>query len=132
MYRSTIMAVVVLTALPGLSSAASWEYAREAQSGVPKVVWRYVGFNPKDCSERGGVARVVAKPQYGKLSKVRVVAPHLSDRLNPNSPCLGKNVAGLQVTYTSAPGYRGADRFVIERTLWDGRVDVDTFVMTVR
>lgn len=132
MLRTGTAVLLTLGTLSSPAVAATWQYAREAQSGKPKVVWRYVGFNPKNCSERGGVARVVTKPQYGKLSKMRVLAPHLSDRLNPNSPCLGKMVAGLQVTYTSAPGYRGTDRFVIERTLWNGRVDTDTFIMTVR
>lgn len=132
MYRSALLAVVISLAASSPSIARTWEYARDAQSGVPKVVWRYVGYNPKDCSERGGVVRIVTKPQYGKLAKMRVVAPHLSDRLNPNSRCIGKMVAGLQVTYTSAPGYRGTDRFVIERVLWDGQVDTDTFVITVR
>jgi hypothetical protein len=126
-----VLAVAISMALSGPSVAATWEYTREAESGKAKVVWRYQNWNSK-CEERGGVVRVVTRPQHGTLLRKRVVTPVLSNRLNPSDHCIGKVVPGLEVSYKSASGFHGTDRFVIERTLASGRVDIDTFIVTVR
>ena len=46
--------------------------------------------------------------------------------------CNGVTILGLRVVYTSFPGYRGLDQFVVERTLPNGRVDVDTYTINVQ
>jgi hypothetical protein len=131
MFRSAVYCLAIWLAASGAGLAAGMTFERDAASGQPKAVWIYRSWTPT-CQETGGVTKVVTRPQHGKLSNRRVIEPVRSNRYNPRDPCIGKIIPGLQVIYTSAPGYRGTDKFVIERSLANGLVDVDTFIMTVR
>ena len=102
----------------------------QAASGEPKTVYVYRNWD-KDCRERGGVVRVVTKPEYGRLSRERVVATMKTQGRSLDTHCNGVTIPGLQIQYTSARGFRGIDRFTLERTLPNGRVDVDSFTMEV-
>jgi hypothetical protein len=106
-------------------------FTRQAVSGQPKTVYVYRNWD-KDCRERGGVVRVVTKPQHGRLSRERVVATMKSQGRTLDTHCNGVVIPGLQIQYTSSRGFRGTDQFTLERTLPGGRVDVDTFTMEVQ
>jgi hypothetical protein len=82
--------------------------------------------------ERGGVVRVVTKPKQGKLSRERVIAPMQHQGRSSDTHCNGVTIPGFRIQYTSDPGFRGIDQFILERTLPNGRVDVDTFTIVVR
>ena len=124
-------AAAILATLIAPSFAANWQYTREAESGKPKMVWNYGNWNAK-CEERGGVVTVLSKPQHGTLSRQRAVQHIRSNRINPTDHCIGRDLPGLAVTYTSARGFHGTDSFVIQRTFPTGRIDVDTFTMQVK
>jgi hypothetical protein len=130
MYRTGVLAAAISMALASPSVAANWEFEREVESGKTTKMYNYKNYD-KDCRERGGVVKVVVHPEHGRLSQRRVANPVLTNRLNPNDRCIGKVLPGLHVEYTSARGFHGVDRFVIERTLSNGRLDVDTFVVRV-
>jgi hypothetical protein len=106
-------------------------FTQQAVSGQPKTVYVYRNWD-KDCRERGGVVRVVTKPQHGRLSRERVVATMKSQGRTLDTHCNGVVIPGLQIQYTSSRGFRGTDQFTLERTLPGGRVDVDTFTMEVQ
>ena len=131
MRRVVIWIAIVSATLQNPAIAANMQFSPEALSGQPKAVWVYRSWN-SECKETAGVTKVLVKPKHGKLSNKRVVQPVRFNRYDLNDRCIGKVIPGLQVIYTSAPGYRGPDNFVIERTLADGRVDTDTFTMMVR
>jgi hypothetical protein len=90
--------------------------ARRAKSGQPTKMVVYHSWKPRDCSEKFGVVKVVTKPQHGKLTPSQVVDTVTISRLNPSSPCIGTRQRGFRVDYTSDPGYRGVDSFVLEVT----------------
>jgi len=60
------------------------------------------------------------------------VAPMVHQGRSSDTHCNGVTIPGLRVAYTSFPGYRGLDQFVVERTLPNGRVDVDTYTINVQ
>lgn len=111
-------------------TAEARSFLRVTKSGVPLRVWTYHSWT-KECDDNSGVVRVVTKPQHGKLKPVRDVSPVQAAR-NPADPCRGTVLKGFQVVYTSAPGYRGMDSFVVEFTSPRVRTPiVDEFTMHV-
>ena len=106
-------------------------FTRQAASGKPTTAYVYRNWD-KDCRERGGVVKVVTKPQHGRLTKERIVAPMVHQGRSSDTHCNGVTIPGPRVVYTSFPGYRGLDQFVVERTLPNGRVDVDTYTINVQ
>lgn len=131
MFRSTMLAMAIALAASSPSIAAGITFTREVASGYSKGVFTYRNWD-RQCQEIGGVTRVVTRPRHGMLTNLRVVSAVRSNRLNPRDPCIGRSIGGLQVIYRSNPGYRGTDRFVIERTRPNGTSDTDTFIMMVR
>jgi hypothetical protein len=130
MYLSRLLAIAILVAASSQSMAEGMVFERVALSGQPKAVWTYRNWNHL-CQETGGVTKVVSRPQHGRLSNKRISSP-IFNRNNPSDRCAGKSTGGLQVIYTSNPGYRGTDKFMIEKTWKGGGVLVYTFIMTVR
>jgi hypothetical protein len=128
--RGAVLITAISMALASPSHAANWQFEREADTGKTTKMYNYKNWD-KDCRELGGVVKVLVHPEHGRLSQRRVANPVLSNRLNPGDHCIGKVLPGVHVEYTSARGFRGTDRFVIERTLSTGRVDVDTFTVHV-
>lgn len=131
MYWSRLLALPILVAASSQGNSAGMVFTREVASGYSKGVLTYRNWD-RQCQEIAGVARPVTRPQHGKLSITRVISPIRMNRFRPNDPCIGRTTGGLLVVYTSDPGYRGTDRFVIERTRPTGPTDLDTFIMTVR
>jgi hypothetical protein len=129
--RAAVLVTAISMALASPCDAANWQFEREADSGKTTKMYNYKNWN-KDCRELGGVVKVLVHPEHGRLSQRRVANPVLSNRLNPSDHCIGKVLPGVQVEYTSTRGFHGTDRFVVERTLSTGRVDIDTFTVQVR
>src|SRR4051794_9915802 len=123
--------VGLITLMFLVSPCAASSFTLQAASGQPKTVYVYRNWD-KDCREKGGVVRVHFKPRYGRLSRERVVTAMVSQGRTTDTHCNGVVIPGLKVQYTSSRGFRGIDQFTLERTLPNGRVDVDTFTMEVR
>jgi hypothetical protein len=104
---------------------------REAISGKKTVMWRYSLYRA-GCLPEGGVVKVLAKPQHGKLSSSREIITLRRDRFTSRTDCIGKQLPGFVVHYTSVPGFRGTDTFQIELTHPRSGSDVDTFTVNVR
>lgn len=122
------LAVLALTSLLSANEAMSESFVRSAKSGVSTKVYTYHAHN-EDCSEAGGVIKVLTKPQHGKLRPSRDVSPMKRQRFGPDA-CAGKAMSGFRVDYTSTPGYRGVDSFVIEYTR-HGKTMLDSFSVNV-
>jgi hypothetical protein len=113
------------------SSCNASSFTRQAASGQPKTVYVHRNWG-KNCEEQGGVVIVVGKPIHGRLSRRRVVQTMENQgSRTSDTHCNGQVIPGLQVQYTSAPGFRGTDSFTLQRTLPNGRVDVDTYTIEV-
>ena len=112
-------------------SAYADALVRTAQPGKTTRMFVYTSWN-KDCSSKTGVVRVVAKPRHGTLIPHRDVDTTIGrNRVKPNDSCYGMPTKGFQVDYTSKPGYRGTDSFVIEATFGTQATIVDTFTVIV-
>jgi hypothetical protein len=128
---TVVLSVAVVLALSSRVVKEGLDVMRTAVSGKTTVMWRYASWGA-NCEAMDGVVKVLVKPQHGKLSHQDVEAIAESNRYNPKDPCIGKLVQMFEVEYTSDPNFRGRDTFKIERTLWDGRRDIDTFTVYVR
>jgi hypothetical protein len=106
---------------------AAESFVRSARSGVPVRVFTY----HSDCSEKFGVIHLVTKPRHGKAVPSRDVSIMQSNRYNPRDRCVGSALKGFRVDYTSAPGFRGVDSFVIEYTPAGRATVTDSFTVNV-
>jgi hypothetical protein len=105
-------------------------FLRNVKSGPTARMYTYHSWN-QDCSPESGVVKVVTKPQHGKLTPIKDYSPPYRNRFQTSDPCLGKIMQGFRVEYTSAPGYRGTDSFVIEVTFAKRPAVIDTFTISV-
>jgi hypothetical protein len=130
LFRKLALTIVV-AALPTAVVAKGLEFKRTAIAGKTTVMWRYASWRGAKCEATSGVVKVLVKPQHGTLSHKDVEAIAEFNRYDPKDPCIGKKVRMFEIDYTSDQDFRGTDTFRIERTLWDGRRDVDTFTVDV-
>jgi hypothetical protein len=129
MCRLWILTILVVFSVPDI--AVGLEFKREAVSGKTTKMWNYGSWDRK-CETKGGVVKLLTKPSHGTATPRRTVAVAKFNRFDPSDHCLGKSVSMFQVLYTSARGFHGTDTFQIERTLWYGQRDIDTFTVEVR
>jgi len=118
----------LIAVLPDAAGADT--FFRKARSGVETKVFSYHSHR-RDCSEKAGVIKVLTKPQHGRLTPGRETSVLRRNRFNPDDPCVGAQLTGFRVSYTSEPGFRGEDSFAIEYTI-PGRSVVDYFTVMVR
>jgi hypothetical protein len=114
--------IVLLFTTPALARS----FPRVAQSGVATRVYTYHSWNP-DCTNKGGIIKVLTKPQHGTVR-------HFSNTSAPaavNHPCSHILMEGFQVDYTSIPGFRSTDSFVLEVSFPNRPRWVDTFSVDV-
>lgn len=123
-----MLAVVALIAPSGFAHALS--ISKTAISGKTTLTFTYTNWK-SDCSLEGGVVKVLTKAQHGKLTTRRVNVPIPRSRFRGVTQCYGKPTKGFQVYYTSAPGFHGADSFVIEVDFRNFPIQTDTFTITV-
>ena len=127
--RHTVFVAAMLLATVG--SAHAEALVRRALSGKTTRMFMYTSWN-RDCSSKTGVVKVLAKPQHGTLTPRPDVDTTVGrNRVRPNNSCFGMPIKGFQVDYTSRPGYRGTDSFVIEATFGTQATIVDTFTVIV-
>ena len=112
------------------TAVAAESFVRSARSGVPVRVFTYHSHN-QDCSEKFGVIHLVTKPRHGKAVPSRDVSIMQSNRYNHRDRCIGSALKGFRVDYTSVPGFRGVDSFVIEYTPAGRATLTDTFTVNV-
>lgn len=124
-----IVAITGFLFAPGLAIAL--ELKREALSGKATPMFSYSSWD-RNCKSQTGVVKLLTKPAHGTATYTRKTLVAKFNRFNAADPCLGKSFPMFQVVYSSTRGFRGTDTFQIERTLWDGRRDVDTFTVRVR
>jgi hypothetical protein len=55
-----------------------------------------------------------------------------NNRFNPGDHCIGSELKGFRVDYTSQPGYRGVDSFFIEYTPAGRAAVIDSFTVNVQ
>lgn len=123
--RGLTMACVLFLAMASMSHAR--EFSRFAQSGVTKPMYTYHSWN-EDCTNKGGVIRVVAKPKHGTVKSQASTSPPYSS----NHKCYRIDMEGFRVLYTSNPGYRGPDNFVLEVIFPGQPRSVDRFMVDVK
>ena len=85
-----------------------------------------------DCDINGGVVKVTAKPQHGKLTNHLIETTVPLNRSGPNNSCLGRPTKGFEVDYTSERGFHGTDSFSLEVTTGLGRTFSDNYTVLVR
>ena len=124
--------VAAAAALISVPTLAHGHYLTvRVHSGETKIVWRYANWT-KDCTPEGGVISVKTKPEHGKLTKnpgpVMLTRPRFQEMVH----CLGQTREGMIVSYTSDPGFRGHDSFVLEVKYPGHPTDVDTFTIMVQ
>ena len=126
---SATIAIALIVALSGF--AYGYTLSREAESGKATLMYEYGNWKA-DCSSHGGVVKALSKPQHGKLTPKRATVTVKASRFTPTSKCIGKQIQGFVVYYTSAPGFRGTDKFTIEVRYPGHPPAIDTFTVQVR
>lgn len=109
------------------------DFEKSARSGQPTLMHVYRSWN-LDCTSNVGVVKVLAKPLHGTLKPSRVTSTIGVGRRNPErtAHCKGKSTDGFRVDYTSAPKFRGTDRFQIEFSYGTRNTDIDYFTVNVQ
>ena len=128
MCRLWILAILMVISVPDI--AVGLEFGREAVSGKTTKMFSYGSWD-RNCETKGGVVKLLTKPSHGTVTPRRAVVVAKFNRFNPMDHCLGRSIPVFQFLYTSARGFHGTDTFQIERTLWNGRRDIDTFTIEV-
>jgi hypothetical protein len=126
--KSWIVTLIFVFILPTATNAHS--FVRTAKSGVATRVYSYHAHQ-RDCRETLGIIKVLTKPQHGRLTPNREVSTLKSNRFNSADACIGSQLNGFRVDYTSAPGYRGVDNFAIEYTNGLRSTVIDYFTVYV-
>src|SRR5208337_5581896 len=102
-----LFSIICMAAFFTASEQAHAEiFFRNVKSGQTARIHTYHSYNP-DCSPKGGVVKVMTKPQHGKLTPIKDYSPPNRSRFYTSDHCIGKVMHGFRVEYTSAPGYRG-------------------------
>jgi hypothetical protein len=125
--RLTNFVVILAVVYPTFAQAL--ELRRYVEPGKPKRMFSYASWGP-NCDARNGVVELLTKPQHGQATSRRTVGIVHFNRFSDH--CLGATVPHFEVWYTPEPGYHGSDSLQVERTLWNGRTDIDTFSIEVR
>ena len=123
--------LTILALLCAPEIAVGLELKRDAVSGKATVMFSYSSWD-RNCQSQTGIVKLLTKPTHGTATYTRKTLVAKFNRFNSSDPCLGRSFPMFQVMYASVPGYRGTDTFQVERTLWDGRRDIDTFRIQVR
>ena len=112
---------------PGQSSHVT----RAALSGTRQRVGFYAEVNP-DCSSAGIPAvRVEALPAHGTVVTAQGEAYTNYPSSNQRYACNAIKSRMMEVFYTSVPGYRGSDEFVVRTIFADGVARTDQYTMNV-
>lgn len=100
----------------GLVAVATSAWAeiitRHVESGKTTRVWTYKPTN-ESCENVQGTVTLISKPQYGTVAN-RVESSTFGGQWSRTRHCYGKPATGFAVTYTSPPGFRGIDRFLLD------------------
>jgi hypothetical protein len=87
---------------------------RGAVSGVPQHVGFFYSVNP-DCSSDGLVqTRLSTPPTHGLVAFVEAQGYTGFPSGSPGYECNKKKSPGIEVVYTSAPGFVGTDEFTVQ------------------
>lgn len=130
---STCVAVVFAFFLypPGHSSAAN--ITRVVPSGKKVFIRGHHSWD-RDCRSATGQVKLLVKPRNGTLTTGFGETTIRNNRYRPGvvPRCAGKPVKTFEVYYSSPPGFRGRDSFVIEVTHGPGRSAIDHYSLRVR
>jgi hypothetical protein len=126
--------VVILALLIAQPDANARDLMRTARSGETKSMARYYSFNREDCSQAGGVVKLIKKPSHGTLITRAIEGPIGANAIGAISHhCVGKAVKSFQVLYKSKPGYHGTDSFKVQLYFGgSGRSRTDTIFVIVK
>ena len=87
------------------------QITKHVPSGKTTVVRLYKQAT-RSCESVSGTATLVSKPKHGTVANR--LEPTTFGESHSSSRCHGKPTLGFVVTYTSAPGFRGLDHFILE------------------
>jgi len=125
-----LIAIALAIFLARAERADAEFFSRSARPGQATRMHTYLAWK-KDCSPNVGIVRLVTKPQHGTLKTTRPNEVAARNRWRLTDPCIGKTMKGFRVEYTSVPGYRGPDSFVVEFTAGQRPTELDTFTVSV-
>jgi hypothetical protein len=91
------------------------QITKHVSSGKTKTVWIYKPAE-RSCESARGTATLVSKPKHGTVAN-RLESTTYGGRYRRTRHCYGKPTLGFVITYTSNPGFRGVDHFIIEMRL---------------
>lgn len=121
--------LVSLLLLPATAEAK--EVTKNAHSNVSTRMYTYFGWD-KNCQSTTGIVKLVSKPLNGELKTSEVEDTiNISRHTQKTSKCAGTPIKGFRIDYTSNPGFKGNDRFVIEVRYKNKKPELDTFTVTV-
>lgn len=119
LFRCIFFASLILTA--GQARADS-TWNRVVKGGARTAIGS-VGVVTNDC-KGGPLPMVSTEPAHGTLELLKEDRPVT----NPNAGCAGKSVPQGRAYYTATKGYRGPDSFVLRSNVYNGRVDIPSYV----
>ena len=127
--KALLIGCVVAFLAPSLAFA---EFRiRTVTSGQTKRMAVHISWS-KDCKSNGGAAKVLTRPQHGKLSNRIVDSTIQRNRTGSDTSCVGKTIKGFEVNYTSEPNFHGTDTFSLEVTTGSGKGFTDHYTVTVQ
>jgi hypothetical protein len=107
------------------------QMSRSAFSGIRQQVGYYTERNP-DCSSAGmPVVRTDVLPTHGTVVTAEGEGYTNYPQTNQRYACNATKARLIQVFYTSVPGYRGSDEFVIHAIFPSGVARTDRYTINV-
>lgn len=99
--------------MPQLAAAETQQSSKfNVFSGKPHRVDTYLAWTDQ-CTALTATAKQVRKPKHGAATFKSETTTIRSANSGSVHDCRGKKVKGLSVYYTSKPGFRGTDTFVV-------------------
>jgi hypothetical protein len=116
-----------------IGGAHAMQFDRTVPSGTSVSMHRYRSWG-RTCEVNGGQAKLLTRPQHGKLTTRTVDSRIEINRFahNGSTRCTGRPIKAFEVNYRSNPGYHGPDSFTIEFTSGNGQRDTDTYTVNVQ
>lgn len=107
------------------------EVMKTANGNISTRMYTYFSWD-KNCKSTTGIVKLVSKPRNGQLKTSEVEERIGRSRTTWKiSRCAGTPIKGFRVDYTANPGFKGADRFVIEVQYKNKKPEIDTFTVNV-
>ena len=107
------------------------QISRSALSGTRQRVGYYAMRNP-DCTMAGlAVVRTEIPPTHGTVVAAEGEGYTNYPQSNQRYACNATKTPLIEVFYTSVPGYRGSDEFVVHAIFPDGSARMDKYTISV-